>query len=521
MILDSRHSTRTSLFSDTFLRLWAGIAVIVLTVALASFRYTLCFNLIPLCFIGYAIIIRRHHTVKRSSLLTLAALSVLSTAFQIYHCIHFGVQLQFDSNEYVSLGQGLAAGNGLSGAVYRTPLYPLFVGLFLKAGDHSGMYVVIVQHIIVVLFVPVVYKLSRMFGFSEESAIIASALTAVNSLLVEAASLVMTEIFFCALSLISLAMLRRLFTAPGIRRSIAAGAAFAAATYCRPLFFPVLAIGLILLAIKKGRRGAVMAAIVLVVYLCVTTPWLLRNYAISGHHAMSASLGVQAFTKAITFKCLNATGPHYKRIEAPLLGVLRDLTVSGNEAAIFPEDDWKTNRIPHALMDSLTIRHGFSYFTAAELLKSAAFEGFLRYPARYLASVANSFTTLCISYRELYPDIRQLAPIDVTALPPMMQRILNGLVRVSGYFLLLFPIAAFIRRDKSEALFIPFAVVCAMYFLTAAVQIGFTRYTIPWLPLLAICAAYVIETVVIAGNKISCFIAKIKQTGPTVPLDGK
>jgi hypothetical protein len=40
-----------------------------------------------------------------------------------------------------------------------------------------------------------------------------------------------------------------------------------------------------------------------------------------------------------------------------------------------------------------------------------------------------------------------------------------------------------------------------MYLLTAAVQIGFTRYSIPWEPLKILCAAFAVETAISATTK--------------------
>jgi hypothetical protein len=497
-----------SFLSSNITRLLTAIALIIAACAAPSLRHAVCYNLLPLCAIGCGIALSGRISVNNASLWTLAIITVFAAAFHTYNLVHFGVGLEFDSKEYLSLGQSVAAGNGLSGSAYRAPLYPALIGLLMMVGDHSGLYVVILQHATLVLCVPAVYKLSRMHGFSGQSACIASGFMALNSLLMHAASFVMTEILFCALSLLALATLRRLYTSPSLGGSLAAGASFAAATYCRPLLFPVLAFGLLAFFLKKGKRGVLVGSVALIAYFGATAPWELRNLTTSGHYAMSAGLGVQAFTKAITFRCLDSRGLRYKRIEQPLLGVMKDMGIAEAGVAPIPEDDWKTNRIPHALMDSLTTHHGLSYFSAAELLRAAAFEGFAAHPKRYMSSIARSCITLLVSYREIHPSVGQIAPISPPPGYPMLQRILNGMVHVSGYCLLLFPFAALVRGAKNGALFIPFAVTCGMYFLTASIQIGFTRYTIPWLPLTAICAAYVVETILIEGNKISCFIAK-------------
>ena len=215
---------------------------------------------------------------------------------------------------------------------------------------------------------------------------------------------------------------------------------------------------------------------------------------------MSASLGVQAFTKAITFRCLSENGRYFKKIEEPLANVIADLNVDLTAKNEHPEDDWNINRIPHALMDSLVGGRGYSYFGASALLGKAAFEGFLAHPYRYMSSVAEGFSTLLLSHRELYPSLPAFVPAATAKSSLLLRRFINGMVYVSGWIFALFPVAIVLRKGQWGALPAPFLVVCLMYAATAAVQIGFTRYTIPWEPLKLLCAAFVLETLVV-GTK--------------------
>jgi len=77
---------------------------------------------------------------------------------------------------------------------------------------------------------------------------------------------------------------------------------------------------------------------------------------------------------------------------------------------------------------------------------------------------------------------------------------------------ILFPLAAFFRCEKDYGLFVSFAMVCGMYFLTAAIQMGFTRYTIPWLPFTAMCGAYVVETILVYGKKSTAIAVDFVNT---------
>jgi len=485
-------------------------AVLVVAVAAAvvpAFRYALLYNFVPLCFIGFAVTVYYRSATHGSPQWTLMLIIGLSLCFHGYNLISFGVAPEFDSKEYLSLAHSFASGHGLAGTVYRPPLYPALVGLSMVAGDTSGLIIVIFQHILLVACIPGIYWVGRLFGFSREACLIASMFIAVNSLLMQSAEFVMTEIVFLVLILGCFAGLKRLYKAPSIGKAIVVGLLFAAASYCRELLFPILLFGCTALVWKKGRRGFFAGLLSIVVFLGATAPWCLRNLISSGHYAMSASFGVQAFTKVTTFHLENPAGRYFKCLETPLSNVLKDMGRSNYSVPKVPEDDWQINRVPHTLMDTLESYHGFSFFAASDLLGKAALEGFYSHPAGYLSSILKSFGALLFSHREIYPDAGAIVPINHVLLPLVLIRAVKGMVYVSGYVFLLFPIAVALRQRASLSIWAPFALVCMMYLFTAAIQIGLTRYTIPWEPLKILCTAYIVETAIAAKTVLRRWMA--------------
>ncbi len=468
--------------------------VLILFFAVPAFRHAVFFNLLPLCITGIALLFLYHFIVGQTAARLLALIVLCAICFHAYNCYLFGVNFAFDGREYWSLAQGFASGKGLGGSMYRTPLYPAIAGLFAALGDHTGFFIVLFQHALLAACIPGIFAVGRLFGFSQKASCIAAAFLALNSLLMQAAGFIMTEIVFLVLALAGVASLKLLYDKPSLVLSVVSGAAFAAATYCRPLLFPVLIGGLFFLAMKRGKYGIYLGCIALAAYFGATAPWCLRNLSLSGRYAMSSGFGVQAFTKAVTFDCINRNGKYYKRIEIPLGNVLTDLSLIGFETPEVPEDRWQVNRIPHVLIDSLKAHHGFSYPQASALLGKTAVEGFLRHPLRYVSSVGASFATLLFEHRDMYPDVKYIVPVETAGMYKLFARLLRGAVYVSGYVFLLFPLALVFRGNKKGAPLMPFLAVIVMYGITAAVQIGFTRYTIPWEPLKALCAAYVVET---------------------------
>ena len=131
--------------------------------------------------------------------------------------------------------------------------------------------------------------------------------------------------------------------------------------------FSVLMAGCAVMCLKREKRGLWGSLVVMAVYFAATAPWCFRNYVTSKHYAMSASFGVQAFTKAFTFNCSNNDGYYFKRIKTTVMNCSNDLGISSSRIPEIPENDWMVNRLPHALMDSLTMRRGYSFFDANDL----------------------------------------------------------------------------------------------------------------------------------------------------------
>jgi 4-amino-4-deoxy-L-arabinose transferase-like glycosyltransferase len=394
--------------------------------------------------------------------------------------------------------------------MYRPPLYPFLAGIFIFMGDSTGVFLVIFQHLLLIACVPGIYVIGRMFNYSQESSCIAAAFLALNSLLMQAAGYIMTEIVFLTLALTAIAIIKRLYNSPSILLSILTGITFATATYCRQMLFPVFFAGIVLLVVKMGKRGIILGFIAFSTYFIVTAPWCLRNFAISGHYTMSTSPGIQLFTKAVTFDCLDHTGNNFMKISAPLQNVLADLSLTGFTKPTVPENDWQVNRIPHVLMDSLRLSHGYSFADASSLLGKTAIEGFMKYPLPYAASVWASLSTLLFKHHDMFPNSMFVMPLDNDKTPFLFKKFQQGIVYVSGFLLLLFPIAIIFSKTKSFDLLIPFCIVCVMYTVTAAVQIGFTRYTIPWEPLKILGVAYLIETVLLSFFSLGLYLKNVR-----------
>jgi 4-amino-4-deoxy-L-arabinose transferase-like glycosyltransferase len=470
-------------------------AVFIALLFLPSFRYFTEYNFTVLCITGCAIMLITGLQRKNPPVKIMSALTLLSAILNIYGIFHSGVSLAFDGREYWQLAGNFASGNGY-GSTYRPPLYPVLSGLFIGAGDKTGIMIVVFQHLIIVGLVPGTYILARLCGFSCLTGYISAAFVSINSLLMQSAGFIMTEIVFCIIVMASIAAIMVWYRRPTAVMSAITGILFACAEYTRQIFLPVFIAGIIIMLVKHKGKAVKVCATAIAVFLMLTAPWSIANSVRYGHYSISSGAGIQLFTKAFTFNCIKTGGKYYGKIRQPLENAMHDIKVDNyGYSTSSPEDDWKANLIPHALSDSLIRYHYMSGFSAGTLLAHASIEGIMAHPARYASSVANSMGSLMLSHREIYPELSAVLPINTDTMPFMIKRLLNNSVYISGWFLILFIPAFFLRKPKDEKMLVPFAVVTGMYFITACVQAGFTRYTIPWEPFKAICAAFCIETI--------------------------
>jgi 4-amino-4-deoxy-L-arabinose transferase-like glycosyltransferase len=167
---------------------------------------------------------------------------------------------------------------------YRPPLYPLLLAS-TAGGDDSipSRNVAILQLLLGVATVYLTLLLAWQLDLGAWS-FLAAALIAVDPILLNQATLVMTETLATFLSVLCLWLLARFHAAPTASRAGLAGAAIGLAILCRPTFLPwLLPVAILVFWISQGGRGKVAHLVALVGCLTlVLAPWTYRNYEIFG-----------------------------------------------------------------------------------------------------------------------------------------------------------------------------------------------------------------------------------------------
>jgi hypothetical protein len=280
---------------------------------------------------------------------------------------------------------------------------------------------------------------------------------------------------------------------PSWQGALAAGVLFALCAHCRQIATPLLILGLVILVLGN-RKGRVMFALAaFAVYLCCCAPWSLRNQRLYGGYALSYHLGPNIFTKLTSFKLQDTDGKKFSIVKPVLLNVEQDLGIAGYAEPEHPEDNWDVNKIPHRMMDSLVKNHGYSYSNATGLLTAVSIEGFLRHPGLYARSIVKTGYALLFEHHETVPAIADVFPKS-GYFPYAVRAPVRSFVTLDSFLFLLFVCFGLWKRERLvSAVWLPFLIVCYGYLSVAMVQVGFSRYAVPWTPFAAMIAAYVMS----------------------------
>jgi len=164
----------------------------------------------------------------------------------------------------------------------RSPGYPLFLSIFVDGppDDRTIATIVFAQMILsnLVLGLAFCFYIRFLSGYWAVAALL---LTALSPHLIVANSYLLTETLFCLLLILSGWLLSLFFFRPTLFLAIVSGFLLGVATLIRPglQYFPLILA--VLFVVHYGRRkGFKFAAILLLGYILVLSPWIIRNLQI-------------------------------------------------------------------------------------------------------------------------------------------------------------------------------------------------------------------------------------------------
>lgn len=208
-----------------------------------------------------------------------------------------GAVLWPDSIQYYNAAAALIEqGTFTRISIYHTPLYPLFLSVFLAFGrtPAAGTIILAAQNLIGIATVLLLYWTGIKIAGKVPS-FIAALLLSVHPLLVYYERVIQTEILFVFLFMVLIAVLQRLLSVPSTLSAVVCGITSALVTLTRPvaLYLPA---GFALLLILRDR-GIRKAALLLVVYAVILAPWIFFNHYQKGFWGVSQGAGVNLFLK--------------------------------------------------------------------------------------------------------------------------------------------------------------------------------------------------------------------------------
>lgn len=457
------------------------IFITIVLFQIQSIRYFCLSSILPLLLCSFFVLYLNRKTSKFHPILSIGIVTAISIFLHLYNFIQYSPDVGVDSKGYIHWASQMVHGNGFPNLWYRPPLYPFFIGIIFKlTGSASLVPVVLIQHILLILCVPLLYILARLWNFPEEAAILSSLLFSFNSLLMQMATAIMSETLFIFLLLVSMVALTFLIKNPSIKPAIYCGTAFSLLSHCRQIASPLLFICLSFFCFSKPRKFMNVSLITIAAFLICGIPWSIRNLNTFGSYGLSYQLGPNIFTKICSYNLEPVKGRTFDQIKKVYYDIRSQIYSPEKKA---PEDDWELNKIPHLLIDSL-INNGYSPSVAGNLLVKASIEGFFQNKAAYISSIWKALCTMLFEYHDIYPSLEYVFPIDSMFFDLWIVRaVFRGIATISGFFLFLFPVYLLLSGIKlSNPVFIPFYITVFGYLSTSFIHVGFTRYTIPWQP---------------------------------------
>jgi len=407
--------------------------------------------------------------------------------------------LQSDAGSYDQLAANLVSRGVFSDLdrppytpdAFRTPLYPLFLaGIYWVAG-RSYAAVVLVQCLLSLATVYLVYRLGRLVS-GVTAGLAAALIAACDAGQIIHANLLLTETLYTFLLVSALLPLWWLVSGGRLRLAVVVGLLLGLGTLCRPvaIYLPIALAAFVTLALAASlRRRAAAAGLLLLAYGLTLAPWLARNWltfdtpgltSIQGYNLLFFNAGY--LRAQLEHKTLEQADAELQTEVQPALAAAGD-------------NPFRQEAVYQSYGLSLIRQHPLLY---ARLHAQGAVLMLVLPNTNFLANMLGILTTSTgliadLRTRGLLENIRALGQFyrDYLSRSPHLLLFLAALVlEVAGllaaYLLDLAGLWAWLRARRWAALGL--LLVPMAYFVAVTGPVGYGRYRIPIMPLVAVLA---------------------------------
>jgi 4-amino-4-deoxy-L-arabinose transferase-like glycosyltransferase len=433
-------------------------------------------------------------TLRKCSYLFLLAVAVRLALF-IHISPHPETILQPDSVSYVDVSTGYLQHGVLSHPahperpdVYRMPIYPLFLAVIMKMFAGNLLAVVLVQVLLDGVTVVLVYLLAEKVwkgcGFA------AGFLTAINLGLVTYSHFILTETLFLLIFVSWLLALLAFMEKLSWSKTMLLGLLLGILTLIRPvaaylpfIVFPFLLLFLVLKQREHVIRALAHLSVIGAIFLTTLSPWVIRNHRAYGHYRLMAQSGEHLVQYLVPFVWQYSKGLPFiegvKRVNA-------EMKVAADTAGV----DLQTGN-PFEISS-------FQTELAKDYLRREPFGAIAK--AWFLGTVKNLFAPAVVDLTYLLRIDRPhfFATPGVTVLERGKNFILSsggfGVIMVLNMAIIclfrLLQLGGLVVLARRGQIWL--ALLCAgliSYFLLISGPVGYTKYRLPFEPILSILAA--------------------------------
>lgn len=243
-------------------------------------------------------------------ILALLARAVFFAAGLYYGEATFSPSINEDSGQYVALAHNMLAGRGFTRDVapahtpeyFRTLGYPAFLAVTFAVYDHLW-FAVLVQMIISAFSVVLLFNLSKRF-ISGRWAIAPPVLMAFEPATLYWTAQILTETLFTFVLLAGVTLLFKYKDTLKPKIAVFAGLVFGALMMIRPsgtILFPLIAIFMLVAAVKNWKRSIFSVVIFLATIWMVMLPWQIRNKKVFNAFEFSPVGNIVGFGKNLSW----------------------------------------------------------------------------------------------------------------------------------------------------------------------------------------------------------------------------
>lgn len=233
-------------------------------------------------------------TMRKSLFIVLLFALVASVGVGI---MHRNEKLKDDTKDYHDLAVTLINQHAYE-STYRPPVYPAFVALVYAVAGPRPVAVYLAQAVLFVATLMIVFRIALHVTCNERTALLTVALSALWPPFYAAVATLLGEMlngFFVAAALLALlvAIERKGYFMAGV-----AGILCGVNALIKPTILPFIAVAALIILVGAGsrRRRIGLAATIIVAAAVVVTPWVIRNYSVTGHLVpVSTGTGMNLF----------------------------------------------------------------------------------------------------------------------------------------------------------------------------------------------------------------------------------